>query len=115
MPGKVVPVLPNGYQKVGPRDFADHGVSNGSHQRVAVESSTLIARFEETDVFASDQGRERNADSDSLAEREEVRPKRRMLETEHPTGAAEAGLDFIHNQQHARVASQLAQLLEEAN
>src|ERR1019366_591855 len=96
-------------EETGLREFLDHRASDCRHQRIAAKRSALIAIFEAADVAMRDKCRQWHAAAETFGQGHNVGRYSRMLETEQPAGAANAGLNFIEDQQQAPLARQLAQ------
>ena len=98
------------FRKSGCADLFEHRKTRRAHQRIAVERAALIAMLEAGRMLGRQQGCERHAAADALAERHDVGLDPGMLVVEQFAGAAHAGLDLVDDQQQAVLFRQRAQL-----
>src|SRR6516225_2235698 len=84
-----------------------------AHQGIAAERAALVAVLEAGDRFRREQGGERNAAANALAERHDVGRDISVLIVEELAGAAKAGLDLVQDQEKAMRLRQFAQVTQE--
>ncbi len=100
-------------QKLRLADLFEYRQAGRAHQRVAVEGAALVAVLEAGRLFACEQHGERHAAADALAQRHDVGLDPGMLVVKQLSGAADAGLDLVEDQQQAMILRQRTQLLQE--
>src|SRR5947207_15882273 len=106
----MIPVATHGRQELRSGNLFDDRTADSGHERVAVKRSALIARFEQAKLFTSQKRSQGDATADSFSESHHVRPNLRMLETEHPSSTADAGLDLIEHEEHTSIFCKLSQV-----
>ena len=104
MGGQIDAGLRHLLQEAEPADLLHHGAADRGRERVAVEGAALVAMLEAAHVLVRDQRAERDAAAEPLAERHDVGRDAGMLEAEEFSGAADAGLDLVEDQQRCRCA-----------
>ena len=105
--------ISNRFQERRLADLVEHGEARSAHQGIAVEGAALVAMLEAGSLFRREQGGQRHAAADALAEGHDVGNDRRMFIGEQLAGAAHAGLDLVDDEQEAVLICQSPQLPEE--
>ena len=111
--GQIRARLPTRVQEAGLRDLVDHRAANRRHQRIAAKRAALVAILEAADIAMRDQRRQRHAATETFGQCHDIRRDVRVLETEQSPGAADAGLNFVEDQQQSPLARQVAQTAQE--
>ena len=94
-------------------DHAQHRVRGRAGQRAAAEGGAVVAeRDGRGDGLAGEEGGDREAAAEPLAERHHVRNHALVLEREHPPGAPDSGLHLVEDQQRAGGVAEAAQRRE---
>ena len=94
-------------------DRLQDGKPGRAHQGIAAKSAALVAMFETAGLLRRQQRGERNAAAYAFAERHNVGGDTRVLIVEELAGTADAGLDFIKDQQQTMCRGQFAQVPQE--
>src|SRR3954471_19051060 len=95
------PASATAFRNSGFENFFEHREPCRAHQRIAVEGAALVAVFEARRVLGREQGSQRHAAADALAERHDVGLDTGMFVMEQLSGSAHAGLDLVDDQEQA--------------
>ena len=89
------------------------GHARRAHQRRGGERAAVKAGLETAQAFPPDRGAERQSAPQRLAQDDDVRIEAVPRRREPATGAAEAGLDLVHDEKRAALATEPFEALQE--
>src|SRR5688572_20492628 len=96
-------------------DASENRARHRRSERVTAEGAAVAARRERClQVFLRQHGADRHAAAEALRERDRIGHDLGVLETQEATGAANARLNFVAEQERAARLSELAQAAQKA-